>query len=182
MPSVVFTEVSTLLVYPENACLSCSNRLTDVRQSTYEVKHAPAAIKSTSCRPTNRIDAFESIASFNMFWNLPLPRFIMVLLSTASFCWAYNTQLYFNQYYPETDLGFWMLLCSVVGGLFGIASGGLISDIIVSRHGKWKEAIFLRKLLAKWTWQNVHECALQVLQVKNQLIVIIVCHCVFIYF
>jgi len=73
----------------------------------------------------------------------------MVLLSTASFCWAYNTQLYFNQYYPETDLGFWMLLCSVVGGLFGIASGGLISDIIVSRHGKWKEAIFLRKLLAK---------------------------------
>nr|CAB3262831.1 uncharacterized protein LOC100183908 [Phallusia mammillata] len=68
------------------------------------------------------------------------PALLVLLLAasirhTASFCWAYNTQLYFDHYYPGTDLGFWMTLCSIIGGLIGIASGGLISDKVVSKFG-----------------------------------------------
>ncbi|CAK8673998.1 uncharacterized protein LOC143468815 isoform X3 [Clavelina lepadiformis] len=68
------------------------------------------------------------------------PAILMLLLAasvrhTASFCWAYNTQIYFNLYYPEVDLGSWMLLCSIVGGSIGIASGGIISDLVVSKYG-----------------------------------------------
>uniref|UniRef100_H2YBH4 Major facilitator superfamily (MFS) profile domain-containing protein n=1 Tax=Ciona savignyi TaxID=51511 RepID=H2YBH4_CIOSA len=54
---------------------------------------------------------------------------------TASFCWAYNTQLYFNHYFPGTDVGLWMTVCSIVGGTIGIATGGIISDLVVSRYG-----------------------------------------------
>nr|XP_002127145.1 uncharacterized protein LOC100183908 [Ciona intestinalis] len=68
------------------------------------------------------------------------PTILMLLLAaavrhTASFCWAYNTQLYFNHYFPNTNVGIWMTLCSIVGGSIGIASGGLISDLVVSRYG-----------------------------------------------
>lgn len=54
---------------------------------------------------------------------------------SASFCFAYNAQLYFSEYYPQTNLGLWMALSSIVGGSIGIASGGLISDLVVKRYG-----------------------------------------------
>lgn len=54
---------------------------------------------------------------------------------SASFCFAYNAQLFFNHYYPETNLGLWMGLSSIIGGTIGIASGGLISDVVVRKHG-----------------------------------------------
>jgi len=54
---------------------------------------------------------------------------------TASFCWAYNCKLYFDHYYPGTNIGLWMPICSIVGGSIGIAVGGIISDFVVSRHG-----------------------------------------------
>nr|XP_039262749.1 protein spinster-like [Styela clava] len=66
---------------------------------------------------------------------------LMVLLiaacirHSASYCFAYNAQLYFSEYYPTTKLGLWMTISSIVGGSIGIASGGLISDLIVVKHG-----------------------------------------------
>jgi len=54
---------------------------------------------------------------------------------SASFCWSYNAQAYFDQYYPGSEVGFWMAMTSIVGGTFGIIIGGVISDRLASRYG-----------------------------------------------
>lgn len=54
---------------------------------------------------------------------------------SASFCWSYNSQAYFSQYYPGTEIGLYMALCSIIGGSFGIVSGGWISDILAKKYG-----------------------------------------------
>ncbi|XP_057372732.1 putative metabolite transport protein HI_1104 [Daphnia carinata] len=54
---------------------------------------------------------------------------------TAGFSWAYNSQLYFDYYYPGTDVGMWLFSVSIVGGSCGILIGGAVSDRIVKRTG-----------------------------------------------
>ncbi|EFX75812.1 hypothetical protein DAPPUDRAFT_322857 [Daphnia pulex] len=54
---------------------------------------------------------------------------------TAGFSWAYNSQLYFDYYYPGTDVGLWLFLVSIVGGSSGILNGGAVSDRVVKRAG-----------------------------------------------
>ncbi|XP_078495077.1 cis,cis-muconate transport protein-like [Ciona intestinalis] len=53
----------------------------------------------------------------------------------ASFCWSYNSQLYFDQYYPGTEVGLAMSLTSIIGGTVGIVTGGILSDVLASRYG-----------------------------------------------
>jgi len=54
---------------------------------------------------------------------------------TAGLSWAYNTRLFFQNYHPHFDLGYWILLASVVGGSFGVFAGGFFSDRLVSKLG-----------------------------------------------
>jgi len=54
---------------------------------------------------------------------------------TAGLTWAYNTRLFFQNYHPHFDLGYWILLASVCGGSFGVCAGGFFSDRLVSRLG-----------------------------------------------
>nr|XP_026693449.1 protein spinster homolog 1-like isoform X2 [Ciona intestinalis]XP_026693450.1 protein spinster homolog 1-like isoform X2 [Ciona intestinalis]XP_026693451.1 protein spinster homolog 1-like isoform X2 [Ciona intestinalis] len=54
---------------------------------------------------------------------------------SASFCWSYNSQLYFDQYYPGTEVGLAMSLTSIIGGTVGIVTGGILSDVLASRYG-----------------------------------------------
>ncbi|CAL4234721.1 unnamed protein product [Meganyctiphanes norvegica] len=68
------------------------------------------------------------------------PTIIMLCLAacvrhTAGFTWAYNTQLYFNTYYPEYNLGVWITCDSIFGGSLGVAVGGIVSDKLVKRLG-----------------------------------------------
>ncbi|XP_078489858.1 MFS-type efflux pump MSMEG_3705-like [Ciona intestinalis] len=87
----------------------------------------------------------KNVGALSKLWKtlklfISQPTILMLLLAaavrhTASYCWAYNAQLYFNHYFPNTNVGIWMTLSSIVGGSIGIASGGLISDLIVSRYG-----------------------------------------------
>ena len=50
----------------------------------------------------------------------------------AGFVWAYNTKNYFQKYYPEFDITYWILGCSIGGGSFGVFFGGYLSDRVVS--------------------------------------------------
>ena len=74
---------------------------------------------------------------FNLFTLLYLKDKYLLqrLVFLASFCWSYNTQLYFDYYHPGTNTGISMMICSIVGGTIGIASGGIISDLLVSKYG-----------------------------------------------
>ena len=47
---------------------------------------------------------------------------------TSGYCWAYNTRLFFQHYYPDFDIGLWTFCASVFGGSFGVFAGGFFSD------------------------------------------------------
>ena len=49
----------------------------------------------------------------------------------AGFSWAYNTKPYFLKYYPGFDIFYWVLVCSLGGGSFGVFFGGFLSDRVV---------------------------------------------------
>ncbi|XP_039262750.2 protein spinster-like [Styela clava] len=71
---------------------------------------------------------------------ITMPSFLLLLVAacvrhSASFCFAYNAQLYFTEFYPQTNLGLWMTLSPIIGGTVGIALGGFISDLVVSKYG-----------------------------------------------
>ncbi|XP_043914060.1 uncharacterized protein LOC122790598 [Protopterus annectens] len=55
--------------------------------------------------------------------------------NAGGYVWAYNAPLYFNLYYPETDVGLWLSWIPMVGGSFGVLFGGFISDRVVKRKG-----------------------------------------------
>ena len=49
--------------------------------------------------------------------------------------WAYNTQPYFNIYYPQTNVGEYMSWIPLVGGSLGVVLGGFISDRLIKNRG-----------------------------------------------
>jgi len=68
------------------------------------------------------------------------PALLLLLIAamarhTAGLTWAYNTRLFFQNYHPHFDLGYWILLASVCGGSFGVFAGGFFSDRLVSKLG-----------------------------------------------
>jgi len=54
---------------------------------------------------------------------------------TAGYAWAHNNVSYFSHYHPAADIGYWFILCAMVGGCVGVFAGGYISDRVVVRLG-----------------------------------------------
>ena len=77
------------------------------------------------------------IFTIETFYSQPNQRTLMVHICflPAGFSWAYNSQLYFDSYYPGYDVGLWLFLVSIVGGSSGILIGGVVSDRVVKRTG-----------------------------------------------
>jgi len=68
------------------------------------------------------------------------PSMLVLLLAacfrhTAGYCWAFNTRLFFQHYYPDYDIGLWTFCASVFGGSFGVFAGGFFSDRLVKVLG-----------------------------------------------
>ncbi|CAH1272329.1 SPNS2 [Branchiostoma lanceolatum] len=55
--------------------------------------------------------------------------------NAAGYIWGNNTQLFFDHYYKDSQVGFWMSWVPVVGGCIGVLFGGFISDRVVKRVG-----------------------------------------------
>ena len=94
------------------------------------------------------------------------PSLIMLFMAgsirnAGGYVWAYNTQPYFNKYYPETDVGKYMSWIPLVGGSLGVVFGGFISDRLVKNRGSYARVWVL-------VGSQVH------LYVHGQLIIIII--------
>ncbi|KAL4711923.1 hypothetical protein ACJJTC_006092 [Scirpophaga incertulas] len=50
-------------------------------------------------------------------------------------CFAYNADLYYRDYFPDVDLGWWLFAVTVGIGSVGVVAGGVISDKFVARMG-----------------------------------------------
>lgn len=55
--------------------------------------------------------------------------------NAGGYVWAYNTQPYFNKYYPQTNVGEYMSWIPLVGGSLGVVLGGFISDRLIKNRG-----------------------------------------------
>ncbi|XP_028410997.1 uncharacterized protein LOC114533625 isoform X2 [Dendronephthya gigantea] len=55
--------------------------------------------------------------------------------NAGGYVWAYNTQPYFDKYYPEVNLGYWMSWIPLVSGSMGVLLGGVISDCVIKNRG-----------------------------------------------
>jgi hypothetical protein len=68
------------------------------------------------------------------------PRMMMLCFAASirhmgGLCFAYNCDLYYQTYFPEVDLGWWLFAVTIVIGSIGVVAGGIISDKIVAKMG-----------------------------------------------
>ncbi|KAB0790978.1 hypothetical protein PPYR_02778 [Photinus pyralis] len=68
------------------------------------------------------------------------PRIIMLALAASlrhcgGMCFAYNCDLYYQTYFPDYDLSWWLFAVTIVIGSIGVVIGGIISDKIVAKMG-----------------------------------------------
>ncbi|XP_067015367.1 probable sulfoacetate transporter SauU [Anabrus simplex] len=74
-------------------------------------------------------------------WRVMLqPRVILLCLAasirhTGGMCVAYNCDLYYQQYFPDYDLGWWLFAVTIVVGSIGVVVGGVVSDKFVAKMG-----------------------------------------------
>ncbi|PZC82588.1 probable galactarate/D-glucarate transporter GudP [Helicoverpa armigera] len=68
------------------------------------------------------------------------PRIILLCLAASirhcgGMCFAYNADLYYRDYFPDVDLGWWLFAVTVGIGSIGVVAGGVISDKYVEKMG-----------------------------------------------
>lgn len=68
------------------------------------------------------------------------PDVVMLMIAASirhcgGMSFAYNSDLYYNTYFPEIDLGWWLFAVTIGIGSIGVVVGGLISDKIVKKMG-----------------------------------------------
>ncbi|KAF2885090.1 hypothetical protein ILUMI_21093 [Ignelater luminosus] len=68
------------------------------------------------------------------------PRIIMLALAASirhcgGMCFAYNCDLYYQRYFPDYDLGWWLFAVTIVVGSIGVVAGGIVSDKFVAKMG-----------------------------------------------
>ena len=69
--------------------------------------------------------------------------------------WAYNTQPYFNKYYPQTNVGEYMSWIPLVGGSLGVVLGGFISDRLIKDRGFYMRVWVLIFSQVRQRWKFV---------------------------
>ncbi|XP_069671558.1 protein spinster homolog 1 [Periplaneta americana] len=83
----------------------------------------------------------EDVAPKSGEWKVMLqPRVIMLCLAasirhTGGLCFAYNCDLYYQFYFPDYDLGWWLFAVTIVIGSIGVVFGGVVSDKFVAKMG-----------------------------------------------
>lgn len=76
------------------------------------------------------------------------PRIIMLCLAASirhcgGMCFAYNCDLYYEMYFPDYDLGWWLFAVTIVVGSIGVVIGGIVSDKFVAKMGIRSRVIVL---------------------------------------
>ncbi|KAI4454985.1 spinster [Holotrichia oblita] len=74
-------------------------------------------------------------------WTIILePRVVLLCIAASirhcgGMCFAYNCDLYYETYYPDYDLGWWLFAVTIVIGSIGVVVGGVVSDKFVAKMG-----------------------------------------------
>ncbi|GBP17641.1 Protein spinster homolog 2 [Eumeta japonica] len=68
------------------------------------------------------------------------PRIVLLCIAASirhcgGMCFAYNADLYYRDYFPDVDLGWWLFAVTVGIGSVGVVAGGIISDKFVDKLG-----------------------------------------------
>lgn len=68
------------------------------------------------------------------------PGVVMLMISASirhcgGMTFAYNADLYYNSYFPNVDLGWWLFAVTIGIGSIGVVVGGIVSDKIVKKMG-----------------------------------------------
>lgn len=68
------------------------------------------------------------------------PRVVMLMIAASirhcgGMTFAYNADLYYNIYFPNVDLGWWLFAVTIGIGSIGVVVGGIISDKFVKKMG-----------------------------------------------
>ncbi|XP_061722312.1 putative metabolite transport protein HI_1104 [Cydia pomonella] len=68
------------------------------------------------------------------------PRIILLCIAASirhcgGMCFAYNADLYYRDYFPDVDLGWWLFAVTVGIGSVGVVVGGYVSDKFVAKLG-----------------------------------------------
>lgn len=84
--------------------------------------------------------AKESEEKVSLWKVLTQPRVLMLAITCSvrhcgGLTFAYNADLYYNVYYPEEDLAWWLFTVTIVFGGLGVVVGGVVSDKIVAKMG-----------------------------------------------
>lgn len=71
---------------------------------------------------------------------LTQPRVILLVIAASirhcgGMTFAYNADLYYNIYFPDVDLGWWLFGVTIGIGSIGVVIGGIVSDKIVAKMG-----------------------------------------------
>lgn len=71
---------------------------------------------------------------------LTQPRVLMLVFAASirhcgGMTFAYNADLYYNIYFPDVDLGWWLFGVTIGIGSIGVVVGGIVSDKIVAKMG-----------------------------------------------
>ncbi|KAJ8958537.1 hypothetical protein NQ318_002332 [Aromia moschata] len=84
--------------------------------------------------------AIENQKKFTIWNVIKDPRVILLCLAASirhcgGMCFAYNCDLYYQTYFPDYDLGWWLFAMTIIIGSIGVVVGGVISDKIVAKMG-----------------------------------------------
>lgn len=113
------------------------------------LKNSPSKTKSQPHFFGKKSSYFTSQSFFYSFWEAVFDIQVMknkivigllrsersVFFSSAGLAMVFNTQPFFDEYYPGYDIGMWLFGDAIVGGSAGIVIGGLVSDQIVKKIG-----------------------------------------------
>ena len=101
--------------------------------------------KRTVVKGANDPSAQEEKLSFCQRFSLLVVTFVMPgmlilciaggIRNAGGYVWAYNTEIFFENFYSKGTINRFMSWIPLVGGSLGAVVGGVISDILVKRRG-----------------------------------------------
>lgn len=82
----------------------------------------------------------KSSQEISLWKVLTQPRMILLMIAASirhcgGMTFAYNADLYYNTYFPDVDLGWWLFAVTIGIGSIGVVVGGIVSDKIVAKMG-----------------------------------------------
>lgn len=89
---------------------------------------------------TNTSNPNAPASKISLWKVLTQPRFLLLVFAASirhcgGMTFAYNADLYYNIYFPDVDLGWWLFGVTIGIGGIGVVVGGLVSDKIVAKMG-----------------------------------------------